>query len=271
MRTKRQLAKDDAKLLAGFYVSAHEKIVKMITEGSTIAKRARAKELLVNINTVIDDLDVKTKDFIDKKIPIHYRKHAVDTAKYIKKVQGTVKFTQIHDEAILAFVDRSKAKFAVALETTKRKAQTVVNTILQENITRELAKSKILGETLDEATKNVIETITEQGITGVVDKRGRELNLASYARTLAYTEIAEAGRTGVRNLALENGFDLVVVSSHSSAHAECARWEGKVLSLTGASDAYPTLEKAKESGIFHPNCQHTYTVIDEQFVSDDMR
>jgi len=272
MRTKRQLAKDDAKQLAGFYSDAHNKLVQTITDkSSTIQSRARAKELLANLNVIIDSLDERTQRFIDKNIPIHYSRHANDAAKEIKAITGAVKFTKIHEEAALSFVDRVKSKFAVALTATKRKAQGIVNTILQDNITRSLAASKIIGETLDDATKNVIKQIAEQGITGVVDKAGRELNIASYARTLAYTEIAEAGRTGVKNVALQNGFDLVIVSSHNSAHEECARWEGKVLSLTGATKGYKTLDYAKSKGLFHPNCQHTYTIIDEEFITDDMR
>lgn len=36
----------------------------------------------------------------------------------------------------------------------------------------------------------------------------------------------------------------------------CAPWNGKVLSLTGQTPGYPTLEEAEGAGLFHPNCRH---------------
>ena len=35
-------------------------------------------------------------------------------------------------------------------------------------------------------------------------------------------------------------------------------WQGKVLSITGKTKGYPTLEEAKAAGLFHPNCRHAY-------------
>ena len=272
MRTKRQLARDDAATLAGYYADAHNTLVRIIVSGqSSITSRARARAMLGQVQDVVNKLDARTQRYLENKIPIHYKRHAQDALKNIKKVQDTAKFTQIHEEAVKAFVDRSKMKFATGLTATTRKAQTVISTMLQNNITKELAKSKILGTTIDDTAKELVKQIEAQGITGLVDKRGRELNIASYARTLAYTELAESGRTAVRNVAAQNGFDLVVVSSHNSKHAECARFEGKVLSLSGATKGFMTMDEAISYGIFHPNCQHSYTIIDEQFVTDDMR
>ena len=35
-------------------------------------------------------------------------------------------------------------------------------------------------------------------------------------------------------------------------------WEGKILSLTGKTPNFPTLEEARAAGLFHPNCRHAY-------------
>lgn len=34
--------------------------------------------------------------------------------------------------------------------------------------------------------------------------------------------------------------------------------DGKVLSLTGETPGYPTMDEAKAAGLFHPNCRHLY-------------
>ena len=37
----------------------------------------------------------------------------------------------------------------------------------------------------------------------------------------------------------------------------CSRWQGVVLSISGKSPKYHSLDEAKASGLFHPNCKHT--------------
>src|SRR5690606_37576968 len=37
----------------------------------------------------------------------------------------------------------------------------------------------------------------------------------------------------------------------------CRPWEGRVLSLSGATPGYPTLAEAQGSGLFHPSCTHS--------------
>ena len=270
MRTKRQLARDDAKELAEFYSSAHNKLVRILVEGqASLTSRKRAKEMLFEVRQVIDGLDQRTQRFIENKIPIHYTRHAKDALKNVKSID--VRFTKVHENAIKAFADSTKDKFAIGLATTERKASQVINQTLQKNITREIAKGQIIGSSLPEITDDVIKQIENQGITGLVDKRGRNLNIAAYAKTLAYTEIANAGRTAVANAALQYDLDLVVVSSHNSKHHECAIFENKVLSITGKTKGYPTIEDARNVGLFHPGCLHSYTIIDPEDITDDMR
>lgn len=272
MRTKRQLARDDAKRLAEYYAAAHNKLVRILVEGQTdLTSRRRARAMLKEVNKVIDNLDAQTRKFIDARIPVHYKRHAKDALKIVSKTGVDARFTQIHENAIKAFAEETYNKFAVGLTATTRKATQVINQALRENITREIAKGAILGSTLDSITGDIVGEIKRQGITGLVDKRGRNLNIESYARTLAYTEIANAGRTAINNVALQYNLDLVIVSSHNSKHEECAMFEGKVLSLTGATPGYPTLEDAKASGIFHVNCMHTYSIIAPEDVTESMK
>lgn len=272
MKTKRQLARDDASTLAEYYSVAHNKLLRILIDGqSSLTSRKRAKEMLVQVNDVISRLDDQSRKFIDARIPVHYKKHAKEVIATINKAGVNATFTKVHENAIQAIADKVNDKFAVGLTATSRKASQIINLTLQNNITREIAKGKILGSSLDEVTADVIKEIKDQGITGLVDKRGRQLNIESYARTVAYTEIAEAGRTAVKNVALQYGFDLVRISSHNSTHKECAQWEGKVVSLTGSTKGYYTLDDVLASGWGHPNCAHTYTVIAEEDVTYDMK
>lgn len=268
-KTRRQFARSGRNKLGQFYADAHNKIIAtLLSKQSTIDSRRRAKQLLVEINDVIDRLDERTQAFIAKQIPKNYMLHAEVALKEARKFAKDVRFTKIHEEAIQAFVDRSQLEFATALQVTKRKAQQLVSRTLQENITRIIAREKILGGGLEPTASEVTTLLKNQGITGLVDKRGRNLNIESYAKTLVYTQFAESGRLAVNNVALQNGFDLVRISSHNSSHAECRVWEGRVVSITGATKGFPTLEEVKASGWGHPGCQHTYTIVDPMDAED---
>lgn len=98
----------------------------------------------------------------------------------------------------------------------------------------------------------------DAGITAFIDKRGRSWNMASYTDMLCRTSSMQIFHQAKTNEYLAHGEDLVIVSSHSPTCDKCAPWNGKVLSLTGETPGYPTMEEAKAAGLFHPNCRHTY-------------
>jgi hypothetical protein len=71
---------------------------------------------------------------------------------------------------------------------------------------------------------------------------------------VARTTTMEAHLQGTANRLVEQGHDLVKVSTHRGACELCQPWQGKILSITGKTEGYPTLEEAKAAGLFHPNC-----------------
>ena len=67
------------------------------------------------------------------------------------------------------------------------------------------------------------------------------------------------------------GTDLVRVSRGGDPHCGgCFPWEGRILSLSGATDGFPTYDAAKEAGCFHPNCVHTLEYVDEYVDRDEI-
>lgn len=89
-----------------------------------------------------------------------------------------------------------------------------------------------------------------------VDRRGRKWATKDYLEMLTRTTMADTLREGYANTLAAAGHDLVIVSSHGARDA-CRNWEGKVLSLTGATEGYPTVAEAKDSGeVLHPRCRH---------------
>lgn len=106
------------------------------------------------------------------------------------------------------------------------------------------------------AAQAALNSFADRGITGFIDAAGRSHSLASYTEMATRTAVLKAGRQGTIDEVRTAGRDLVVVGGSSSCCPLCAPWEGKVLSLDGATAGYPTLAAAQAAGLHHPNCGH---------------
>lgn len=97
----------------------------------------------------------------------------------------------------------------------------------------------------------------------------RHVSVETYTRMLANTIIAEAYRTEMKDFVLSQFAavgDLVEVVGTPLCECDvCAKYYGQILSLTGATKGYTTLDEAREEGLFHPNCRHYYTVTNKVF------
>jgi len=67
---------------------------------------------------------------------------------------------------------------------------------------------------------------------------------------------AKAKREATINMAQQNGYDLVRVSSHATLCEDCMPWEQAILSLSGSHEKYPSMSDAREFGLFHDDCTH---------------
>lgn len=94
----------------------------------------------------------------------------------------------------------------------------------------------------------------DQGITGFVDKAGRKWDLSSYAEMAIRSTTAQASIAGHVDVLEANGQDLVIVSDSPDECEMCRPWEGRVLSVTGATAGYPTVADATSDGLYHANC-----------------
>lgn len=93
------------------------------------------------------------------------------------------------------------------------------------------------------------------------------VSLTDYAELVARTTSAEAYRKGAETTILDtfdDMGDLVQVNGHSSfPNSPCIPFEDAILSLTGKTKGYTTLDEAKAQGLFHPNCIHHFAVTAE--------
>ena len=124
--------------------------------------------------------------------------------------------------------------------------------------------------TVRDAVKDELQDFADRGISSFVDKAGRHWEMSTYAEMATLTAIERATVEGYTETMRSYGFDLAVISSHAGACPLCVAWEGVVVSVSGESHEYPSLEEAENDGVFHPRCLHHLSTYYEG-ISRDVR
>ena len=100
--------------------------------------------------------------------------------------------------------------------------------------------------------------LKERGITYFNDRGGREWEIGRYVEMKTLTETMRAERLSFLTRCIQYGEDLVrVIHAGLSPCCElCSPFENKILSVTGHTLEYMSLESAESYGLHHPNCDH---------------
>ena len=96
-----------------------------------------------------------------------------------------------------------------------------------------------------------------------VDAGNRVWDSKAYCEMLARTTLLNTSRQEYLNTCAENGADVVCVTVSGHCCEKCAVWENRLLSISGATKGLPTVDDAIAEGLFHPNCTHSLSEVDD--------
>jgi len=97
-----------------------------------------------------------------------------------------------------------------------------------------------------------------------VDSAGKAWENGRYLQMLVRTTTARVSRDSYFDTLTRNGDDLSVIQNVDGDACEiCAAWDGVILSITGASQKYPSYNEALDAGWGHPNCRCMAERVDE--------
>ncbi len=74
-------------------------------------------------------------------------------------------------------------------------------------------------------------------------------------------EFINAGRAAYDDTCAVESSDVVMLDYSGDPCEKCAKWEGRLFSLTGATPGLPTKSELIADGVSHPNCTHSYSVV----------
>jgi hypothetical protein len=250
--------------LLELYSNAETRVLEVIAKA--LAKNIDAPNWAANklseISRVKMDLERQVAN-LDKKMP----ETAAETVKkaYTTGQKGVeVDLKKVKPDIRTGFGTIDERKVMVL---TKQLAGTLGQTHLR--ITRQALDEyrSIIGkasqmvelgvETRQQAAQRALNEFADKGITGFKDKAGRTWSLHSYTEMATRSTTGQAAIEGAIQRLQDNDYDLVIVSFHADSCPLCGPWEGQILSISGKSDQYPSLDEAIADGLFHPNCGHS--------------
>lgn len=259
---------NDKKLttLLGYYKSATKQIISEL-ESATDFGRARRLQVLKNIDSILQKLDKNTSEWFKGEVERYYKEYSQDTVVVLDSsgFPVTSSFSSIDEEAIKTMTDDIMAYYRDSYSGVKRAAMRMLNDSARDQVTALLAEGRITGETR-KAIADKIAGLLKEGLVALVDRSGRKWSLESYANMLTRTMLVRTANQGVQNRLVDSGYDLVQVTEHIGSCQLCGPWQGKILSISGKHPNYPSVAKAEEAGLHHPNCKHRLVAYHEKLL-----
>ena len=250
-------------LLLNLYKKSYENLTREIITASEAGKIQRAK-VLVRLKVELEDLGVDVDKWVRDEIPKYYNDGANVALNDLRRLGVDLSQSSgaaFNREAIKALTDETALAFADGIRGVSRSAIRFVDDVLKMQLNMIIAEGKLTGETRKMISSTVKQRLQDSGLPAIRDRAGKRWSLDNYSEMLVRTKAVEARNQGLANKMLQYGYDLVQISNHGTDHKECARWEGKILSVTGQTPGYPTLAEAQAAGLFHPRCEHAMNVI----------
>jgi hypothetical protein len=257
MADVRQFSDAEIERLVKFYEQAEREILDRINRallrGNQTEYLAAMKK---NVEAILQQLREGSRTWCTEAIPRVYSQGLYSADAMLKDAGAIVKagFGAIHQQAAQVLAENAFQRFEDVAQVIGRQVNDIYRELALENV-----RGTVVGyDTWKQTARRFREQLAERGVTGFKDRSGKMWNMRTYTEMVARTTTAEAHLQGTANRLVEQGHDLIKVSTHRGACELCQPWQGKILSITGKTEGYPTLEEAKAAGLFHPRCRHAY-------------
>ena len=259
MADVRQFSDAEIERLVKFYEQAEREILVQINKTLLAGKKDELeylKQMRQNIDAILRQLREGNKEWCMQAIPNVYSEGMKNADVMLKDIGATVTagFGAIHQQAAQVLAENAYQRFEDVVQVIGRQVNDIYRELALENV-----RGTVVGyDTWKQVANRYREQLAERGVTGFKDRSGRMWRMTTYTEMVARTTTMEAHLQGTANRLVEQGHDLVKVSTHRGACELCQPWQGKILSITGKTEGYPTLEEAKAAKLFHVNCRHAY-------------
>lgn len=182
-------------------------------------------------------------------------------------------FASVSREAVIALQDSIVGR----LDTARRTVGRTVDDVYAQAGRRAALRAVLGAEGSPQTAARQLATdlqrdpkvrrLIRNGGAGFIDKAGKRWALDTYSQMAVRTVTREAVVQGALARMASHGISLARVSLHGDACDICIPWQGKLVSLDGATSSYQgeavtTLGALPNGGPpFHPNCRHSLSPV----------
>lgn len=228
----------------------------------------QAQQLLQRINNRLSKLDKDTLRYVKNVFPQYYLLGLNNLDKQLLQVDG-VKIIEgaehaIHKQALHKAQNDLYRDLAKRTTYMSNEAKKIIRNNSQQLLTAMIES----GESYKSVKKELRKKLTEQGISSFTDVGRKQWTIDRYSDMLIRTKSRILHNEGTINrlkeyqedsTAYNENFDLIQISEHG-ADDWCSFYEGKVYSLSGRHEYYPSIETLpnRPYEILHPNCRHVW-------------
>ncbi len=187
--------------------------------------------------------------------------------------QDLVRWDEARCRRYWMYVNPQAGKNLAAVFTDKMAESTV--TALRRSVVEVQRRAAIEGMSLKDQHKAILESWN--ALTGddsnfqFIDRSGKAWDNARYLQMLSRTTAQRVYRDAYADRLAESGFKLVRITSLGAADCPvCRAWQGVICTIAGTQGNLPTIDQAREAGVWHPNCMCSMEYVDEELDADDI-
>lgn len=249
------------KRLTQIYKDAEDTAVLLLATALLNPKPADAlRTAQTSIRSVMERAGTQAQEWADDSLTTLYARGLMDTSETLQLPHP--ESSPLHLAIIASFA-------AVVMERLQS-----VNAAVDRNVATLLASAQAAqaGAAFKNATNwqtlaaQLRQDVLNKGVTGFIDKAGRTWKVDTYVDVVAQSSVMRAYNAGVEAETQAQGLDLVQLSDEIDENTcdACAKWAGQILSITGATPGFSTVDDAEADGVFHCHCVHTLKPLSAQ-------
>lgn len=252
--------------LIQMYTKANEDLLAQIRQlEDGIAKR-RVQQILYHVQEILKKLQQDSSELSNEIVTESYEEGSNEAIKQlleqgVSEVESSLK-SAIHEHAVQEIVNET---FYRILEATDYMSADAKERI-EEVVRRANENSLVQGVSRRQATKDAIAELAQQGITGMIYKNGAVMPAEAYMANVIQYNQRKAHVDGSINRMIENDQDLVQVNFVGITCELCAKYQGRVYSISGNDKRFPALTVRPP---YHGHCVHSTSAWVEEYQDEE--
>lgn len=260
---------DKKEQLIEMYTEAGNRLLEMIGTLEEGTSRRNKQRILKQVNEIIAGLSRDAARIAKEIVEEAYKEGSniaiedlIEQTQKTKEELETTLSPVIHVRAVQEILDEV---FYRILETNDNMTADAKQRI--EEITRRANQNSLIeGVSRRQATKDAIAELLQTQITGIIAKNGAVIPADKYMANVIHYHQRKAHVEGSINRMIENVQDLVYVNRVGITCEMCAKYQGRVYSISGNDERFPKLDVRPP---YHGHCVHNATAWVEDYQEEE--